>query len=702
MPAGWVLPSPLHTRRLLGFALATFLAHALSLSFIRFGGPLAPAWPPVGLALAALISLPRSHRPLIIGGYIAIDTVSNLLQGFATPPAIAYLGVSLGEMLLAEALLRRFASLPLRFARLRDVFVLLAATGGATALASIPSAFIARSFSGAPFLESAAVWWVGDVIAFVVITPLTVLVLDRPPSRAPGRTPVGWALETLLMLVVILAASVGSYLERGLVGEVNMGPYMMVVPVLWATLRFGQIGAMLSVLEIAAVGMTMLMADHPLAFGGNTPAGSLIVLQVFLGVLAITSLVLATALREQQETALENARVVEALKTSEQRLRQSQKMEAIGQLAGGVAHDFNNVLAAVMMQLEELRLVREMPRVARELITDVETSVQRAARLTRQLLVFSRQQAMQSQVLDLNTLVRTHAKLLKRVVPTSHTLSVSCHPGPLVVSADSGMVEQVLLNLVLNARDALPQGGSIVIATALREQTSTAPDLPAGRYAVLSVRDNGTGIADEHMPRLFEPFFTTKPPGQGTGLGLATAYGIVQQHKGTLRATSILGRGTTMDVWIPLSNEPLPADLVAGGEALSHDSGEHQLRASVLVVEDEPTVRRLMERVLEREGYVVYSASTGAEALEWCARKGTTLDLVITDLVMPGGMSGTALGRELRQLFPELPVVYTSGYDPEYDPSDVTMLPGENFIPKPASTEQILAVVKRQLALRTR
>jgi len=423
-------------------------------------------------------------------------------------------------------------------------------------------------------------------------------------------------------------------------------------------------------------------------------------LQVFIIVLAMMSLVLATALREQHATALQNARIVEALQASEQRLRQSQKMEAIGQLAGGVAHDFNNVLAAVLMQLEELRLVRDMPRVGRELIVDVENSVQRAARLTRQLLVFSRQQAMQPQVLDLNTLVRSHVRLLRRVLPSTHTLTVSCHPGVLVVHVDGGMIEQVLLNLVLNARDAQASGGAIAIMTSERELTTGEGDLPAGRYAVLIVRDNGAGIPPEHLPRLFEPFFTTKGPGEGTGLGLATAYGIVQQHGGTVRVTSHVGHGTSMEVWLPLSDATLPPAAHVPADGTDGDEARDVNATTILVVEDEDQVRRLMQRVLEREGYVVRTAASGREALEWWPGGGSDVDLVITDLVMPGNLSGTALARALREARPGLPIVFTSGYDPEYNPADVTMVPGDNFIPKPATTEQILSVVRRQLLAR--
>lgn len=699
MRAGW-LPAVIDGRRLAGFAVATFVAHAFSLLFIRFGGPLAPAWPPVGIALAALLTFPRDHRRLLVLGYVGIDTVSNVLQGYATPPAVAYLAVGLGEMLIAEAILRRYTESPLRMAHVRDVSLLLGACAVATGIASVPAAFIANYYSGEPLLNAMAVWWVGDVIAFMIVTPLTLLLVNRPPAMVPGRSRTSWGVEALLIGAVVLTTSYVGFREQNLVGPIEARPYMLMAPVLWATLRFGQLGALVTILTAASSGVVLLAADNALLLGGVSVETSLMTLQVFIIVIAVTSLVLATALREQQDTALHNARMVEALQASEQRLRQSQKMEAIGQLAGGVAHDFNNVLAAIMMQLEELRLVRDMPRIAREMIVDVETSVQRAARLTRQLLVFSRQQAMQPQVLDLNTLVRSHVRLLRRVVPSTHALTVACHPGVLVVAVDGGMIEQVLLNLVLNARDAQAGGGTISIVTASRTLNTNEADLRAGDYAVLTVRDTGSGIDPQHLPRLFEPFFTTKAPGQGTGLGLATAYGIVQQHHGTVRVTSHVGRGTSMEVWLPLSGEPLPADAIIDVDPGFSAEPRTVTSTAILVVEDEDTVRRLLQRVLEREGYVVHTAGSGREALDWWPTGGHQVDLVITDLVMPGGIGGAELARELRRMHPSLPIVYTSGYDPEYNPEDATMIPGENFIPKPASSEQILGVVRRQLSAR--
>ncbi|MBL0939468.1 MAG: MASE1 domain-containing protein [Gemmatimonadaceae bacterium] len=692
---GLLPPNPA-TATSLRLAVAYFASHALALTLIRLSGPLAPAWPPIGIALAALIILPRDHRPIIYVGLAVLDMLSNSLQGFLTLPALAYLIVSFFELYIADRLLQRFLNAPLRFARVTDVILFTTVITVASAISAIPSGLISRIADGTDMLSAGIVWCIGDMLGYILVTPLAVL-LAFPPEK-PHRGPrIVRLAEASLIGLVLLVGGLWAFQGRTLVGPLDAHPYMLTVPILWATLRFGQLGTLWSVLGAGVVGVSLLMADMPLSLGGENNAQALILLQVFLGVVAVSSLVLATALRAQQDATVANAQMIAALTESEQRLRQSQKMEAIGQLAGGVAHDFNNVLAAILMQLGEIRLVRDLPRLAAELLSDVENAAQRAARLTRQLLVFSRQQAMQSRVLELNQLVRNYARLLRRVVPTTHELSVSLNPAPLVVAADAGMIEQVLLNLVLNARDAQRDGGTISIITSPRSvPASVASDVIPGDYAVITVSDTGIGIPKANVPRLFEPFFTTKPPGQGTGLGLATAYGIVQQHGGTIRVDSREGVGTTMEVWLPITQAPLIEDTVPS-EVIDADSGEHATPLTILVVEDEPTVRRLMARVLERDGFRVRMAASGREALDHWSDYVGVVDLVLTDVVMPGGVSGTQLGRELRNRHPELPIVYTSGYDPDYDPSDVTMVPGENFVPKPATAEQLLAVIRRQL-----
>ena len=249
--------------------------------------------------------------------------------------------------------------------------------------------------------------------------------------------------------------------------------------------------------------------------------------------------------------------VEHALHESEERFRQSQKLEAIGQLAGGVAHDFNNILSALLMQTELVGMVEHLPEEAREGLQQIHADASRAAELTRQLLLFSRRQVMQSRILDLNEVVHNLARMLQRVIREDVQLQLHIHSTPLMIRADAGMLDQVLMNLAVNARDAMPDGGRLLIETAEatvdENDARLNPDATPGRYVCLSVSDTGTGIPPEILPRIFEPFFTTKEAGKGTGLGLATVFGIVKQHQGWIKVDSHPGAGTTFKLFFPAS-----------------------------------------------------------------------------------------------------------------------------------------------------
>lgn len=389
---------------------------------------------------------------------------------------------------------------------------------------------------------------------------------------------------------------------------------------------------------------------------------------------------------------------ITARKRIEDQLRQVQKLEAIGQLAGGIAHDFNNILAAIMMQAGMARGLPGLPADASELLQDIDATAQRAANLTRQLLLFSRKQAMQERPVELNDLVATVMRMLRRVVPEHVQLQVSLHPRALVVLADPGMLEQVVMNLTVNARDAMPDGGVLSIETFSRtltaEEVRGLPGATAGPYVGLRVRDSGSGIEPQHLPHIFDPFFSTKEPGKGTGLGLATVFGIVQQHHGTILVDSAPGRGTTMDVLFPSYQlgEALPAAPEPVVPAASPAS------RTILVVEDDRSVRALTQRILERHGYHVHTAESGREALDEWERYSPGVDLLLTDLVMPGGVGGVELAEALLARAPGLRVVYSSGYDPDHGRRAGRLEPGVNFLQKPATPRQIITAVGQMLA----
>jgi PAS domain S-box-containing protein len=392
----------------------------------------------------------------------------------------------------------------------------------------------------------------------------------------------------------------------------------------------------------------------------------------------------------------ERKRALAALQESEARFRQSQKMEGIGQLAGGVAHDFNNILAALLMQTDLVATVEPLPAEARAGLQEIRRDVQRAAELTRQLLLFSRRQVMQPKLLDLNELVMNLGKLLQRIIGEDVHLQLHPHPVALMTRADAGMLEQVLMNLCVNARDAMPGGGWLLIKTTRMEvNEATArlnPEAAPGHFVSLSVSDTGKGIPLEILPKIFEPFFTTKEPGKGTGLGLATVFGIVKQHQGWVQVDNRPGQGVTFQVFLPASAEP-----VAEGSPAEMAPPPRGGTETILVVEDEAVVRKLVRKMLERHGYQVLEASNGGEALQRWEHHPGTVALLLTDLVMPGGMSGQELARQLVAQQPQLKVIYTSGYSAEIAGREFQMRPGEAFLQKPCPTAQLVETVRRSL-----
>ena len=382
----------------------------------------------------------------------------------------------------------------------------------------------------------------------------------------------------------------------------------------------------------------------------------------------------------------------------EARLRQSQKMESFGTLAGGVAHDFNNILSVILMNAELLSVRTYLDADTLDAVRQITDAGHRAANLTRQLLTFSRQQPLRRQHLDLGAVVGNLSKMLRRIIGEDITLQCNFSPNELPVYADVGMVEQVLMNLAVNARDAMPQGGQLVI-TAERVQVDPArgplpPGARPGSFACLRVQDTGTGIAPEHMSRLFEPFFTTKEVGKGTGLGLATAYGIVQQHEGWIEVESTPGRGATFRVFLPVAAEHAPAAEAAAPPPPARGGSE-----GILVVEDEASVRAMVLVCLKRLGYKVFEARNGPEALDVWARHKHAISLLFTDIVMPAGVSGADLATLLRRDNRTLKVVFMSGYSADFS-RDWTLEDGVNYLPKPFAPSALGKIVRACLDAR--
>jgi len=398
-----------------------------------------------------------------------------------------------------------------------------------------------------------------------------------------------------------------------------------------------------------------------------------------------------------QSQVVLNARDVTEQHQLEQQLQQAQKMEAIGQLAGGVAHDFNNILAAISLQSELSLSTPGLPTELVEGLQEICAAARRGGELTRQLLLFGRKQALQARAVDLGEIVTNMSKLLRRVIREDVQLQLHLHASPLVIHADPGMIEQVLMNLSLNARDAMPEGGCLRVETgehyididAARMQLGAVP----GLYSCLSVADTGTGIPPEVLPHIFEPFFTTKELGKGTGLGLATVFGIVQQHHGWIKVQSEPGRGTRFEVYLPSSRDAVKPE-IQESQPLSRGNGE-----TILLVEDDPAVRLVTRATLVRHGYKVLEAFNGVEAMRIWKENLSTVMLLLTDMVMPGGIGGLQLAKLLQAEQPRLRVVYVSGYSAETAGRELELRPGDAFVQKPCTPTQLLAAIHR--ALRT-
>jgi signal transduction histidine kinase/ActR/RegA family two-component response regulator len=368
------------------------------------------------------------------------------------------------------------------------------------------------------------------------------------------------------------------------------------------------------------------------------------------------------AQRDNLIREMEERRVTEeALRKSEEELRHSQKMEAVGRLAGGVAHDFNNLLTAIIGYAELIATRTSSNSLARQNAELIRKAGEQAAALTRQLLAFSRKQILQPKVIDLNVLVCEMEKLLRRVI--GERFDLQSHPEAEMgrVKADPSQIEQVVLNLGVNARDAMPKGGTLIIRTAnVRLDKTTAPQISAslrpGAYVMLSVTDTGAGMDEETKSHIFEPFFTTKGPGKGTGLGLATVYGIVTQTGGGISVESEPGHGSTFRIYLPQVSAPIDLTKTTPGPVEKSDNYE-----TVLVVEDEEIVRELVCEVLEDHGYNVLCAADGVEALRMAAKFDGTIHLLVTDVIMPH-MNGHELAEKLSRVRPETKVLYVTGY----------------------------------------
>ncbi|MBI3416338.1 MAG: PAS domain S-box protein [Verrucomicrobia bacterium] len=387
--------------------------------------------------------------------------------------------------------------------------------------------------------------------------------------------------------------------------------------------------------------------------------------------------------------------ITEHLKLEDQ-LRRAQKMEAVGQLAAGIAHDFNNILTVIQGSADLLRTPQTSASAAGDLVEHIAQAAARAASLTRQLLMFSRKQIIQPRPLDLNQLIGDLSKMLGRVIGENIELQLSFQAGLPAVFADPGMVEQVVLNIAVNARDAMPDGGRLTFSTAAMEFDEASArknaDARPGKFVCLRITDTGCGMDLKTRQRIFEPFFTTKEVGKGTGLGLATVYGIVKQHQGWIDVQSQPGLGTTFLVFLPEhAGQQKPTRNASSGTSVRGGN------ETILVVEDEPALCGLVETILLRCGYQVLTAADGVEALALWPQHRDRIDLLLTDMIMPNGVSGRDLATQVQSDRPDLKIIFTSGYSAEMLGNNFVLEPGTHFLQKPYEPALLAKAVRNCL-----
>ncbi|MBN2507423.1 MAG: response regulator [Verrucomicrobia bacterium] len=378
-------------------------------------------------------------------------------------------------------------------------------------------------------------------------------------------------------------------------------------------------------------------------------------------------------------------------------VRQAQKLEAITKLAAGFAHDFNNLLCVVQGHASLLQSDPALNAGCAASVRQISTAAERGASLTRQLLTFSRKQILKPKTVDLNFVIHGMSDMLLRVLGNAIVLHLDFSADAPVIQADTGMLEQVIMNLVMNARDAMRQGGQLTLGTAAftvdAPYVHLQPDAYPGRFARLSVADTGCGLEPGAVERLFEPFFTTKDVGTGSGLGLATVYGIVKQHRGWIEVASRPGRGTTFKIYLPASQAPAEAPAPKPAPFAAVGGNER-----IFLVEDEPGLLPVVQNILQHYGYEVVTATSGVHALDVWQTLGGRVDLLITDVVMPRGMTGCELAGTLRGMRPDLKVIYTSGYSADLvGPSHEELVEGFNFIQKPYRPHALAQTVRCRL-----
>ena len=702
-----------------GLALAYFAAGWLALLVAEKPGNVSALWPPSGIALAAVLVLGRRVWPGVLLGSAALNLFFFPSSGGLLVRALGPLLIGLGssaEVLVASLLVQRCAGGRAALATPARVLMFVGSVAVAGGIAAM-TGLLATAGLGTMALELApkfvATWWLGDSVGMLIVAPLVFETDVRLSARR--HEVLALALATTLLCQLVFGRPLPSP-----VGLRLPVAWLLMLPAIWSGLRLG--GRAVSLQTLLAYGLvSWAVLDRRGPFGTVEPATALLLTDALLVALQLIGLLLASASAriqrshdeleearrslerkvEERTRSLANANEAIQREVAERellgaRLVEAEKREALGRLAGGIAHDFNNLLTVIGCEAGLIASAPEVSVRTREAADAIQTTSKRASDLTRQLLAVARRQPVAPRVVELGGVVEAVSRLVRPLLPKEVDLEIA-QDGPCHVEIDPIQLDQVLLNLAINARDAMPSGGALAITMGTRELAAAeaaALGLSEGAWVWCRIRDTGEGIPADVMPRIFEPFFTTKPSGSGSGLGLSTAAGIVEQAGGLLTVTSTPGDGATFTIWLPRAAAPAAAP--AHESTPSVPVAATVAPPTVLVAEDEEMIRRLLVRALERAGFQVLAGADGVEALALAQDHGIDrIDLVLTDVRMPG-MEGPELVRRLRAAGP-MPALYISGFIDQ-----IGDVPREDLLTKPFGTEEVVRAVRARLARATR
>ena len=645
------------------------------------GRTVTPIWPPVGLAVALTYIFGYRVLPGIVLGSFFVGMTRN-----PWPVALTIASVQIIQPIVDVRILRSLRFDP-RLERVRDPLILALVAGpvGAVLAATLANGvyFLSGRMSWEMTPYQWLLWWMRDWLGVMVFAPLIFAWVYAREIRWSWQR-VG---EALALVVVLFFASQLIFGLWGLFATRNVPIAFLFFPIVgWAGLRFGARGAATVTAAMSAFAIVIAgvglgpFAEFPIEFVH-------LLLFAFLSLGILSGLLLAAIMAERDEAMAKRLLL-------EEQLRHSQKMEAVGRLAGGIAHDFNNLLTAIIGYTEIVLYGLDPKDDRRGDAEEIGRAAMRAADLTRQMLAFSRRQVLQPKIVDLNKALAKVEPMLRRMIGEDIVMTVNGRAAHPFVRVDPGQVEQVVMNLVVNARDAMPKGGRLNVETAEATLDAAAlaemPDAKPGEYVMLSVADTGAGMPPEIRARVFEPYFTTKDVGKGTGLGLSTAYGIVRQSDGHIALSSEVGLGTTFRIYLPRAEAPQVTAADPAAEKMP-EGAEH-----ILLVEDDSSVRRLVNELLVRLGYSVTEAASGRAGLALGSDDTRHFDLALCDVIL-GDMSGPAVAEALSALRPSIRVLYMSGYTDEAIVRTGVLDEGKPFLQKPFTPLQLSKKIREVL-----